>query len=447
MTAQTFEEAIAEFMERSREQLEQEVMENLPPAPPSPYEQSGPPFESPLVLDPKTIHKYTHSIGDGNPLFNNPEYGRKSRYGAQLAPGPILALVRYPSAHGAKRPEGYPMANFISGTAWEFYDVLRAGAKFRSSKVTKEFIERSGTQGTLLFLISEVYYWDYHGDMPAKCYGTQIMVPQETMETSRSMPVERLGEHMMYERKASQYSPEQIHEFLSKIEGMKRRGAEKLYWEDVAVGDTIGPMVLPPWTLQDQICQHSMQSATQSSEDYFHDSTAFEPFYNYSKHDTEWARVHPVTRWPHSHGDEHEDALLAIYRGQPAPFDFGVQRVQIPQRLLTDWMGDEGFIRRMYIAMRRPVYYGDFTVYTGEVMKKYREVQTGTDEPGGTPGRHEYHALGIRIDGTNQVGEPQAPGSATVYLPSREGGPVRLPVPHSAKTPYVNYNTFRRDWY
>ena len=132
----------------------------------------------------------------------------------------------------------------------------------------------------------------------------------------------------------------------------------------------------------------------QSSEDYFHDSTAFEPFFHYSKHDREWARIHPVTRWPHSHGDEHEDALLAIYRGQPAPFDFGVQRVQIPQRLLTDWMGDEGFIRRMYIAMRRPVYYGDFTIYTGEVMKKYREVQTGADEPGGTPGQHEYHAIG-----------------------------------------------------
>ena len=98
------------------------------------------------------------------------------------------------------------MANFISGTAWEFYDVIRAGAKFRSSKVTKELIERSGSQGKLVFLISECYYHDFHGDMPAKCYGTQIMVPQRNMESSRAVPRERLGQHMMYERKASQYS-------------------------------------------------------------------------------------------------------------------------------------------------------------------------------------------------------------------------------------------------
>ena len=133
------------------------------------------------------------SIGDDNPLYTDPEYGRRSRYGSQLAPGPILALIRYPSAHGAKRPQGYPMANFISGTAWEFYDVIRAGAKFRSSKVTKELIERSGSQGKLVFLISECYYHDFHGDMPAKCYGTQIMVPQRNMESSRAVPRERLG--------------------------------------------------------------------------------------------------------------------------------------------------------------------------------------------------------------------------------------------------------------
>jgi len=55
--------------------------------------------------------------------------------------------------------------------------------------------------------------------------------------------------------------------------------------------------------------------------------------------------------------------------------------------------------------------------------------------------------VGISIDGTNQVGEAQAPGTATVYLPSRESGPVKLPIPHPAKPPFVNYNTYHKDWY
>ena len=446
-TRQSFEEAITEFIERSKEQLDQEVMENLPPDPPSPFDQSGPPYEASLRLDPKTIRNYALSIGDDNPLFTDPEYAKRTRYGCQLAPGPILAAIRYPSAHGAMRPKGYPVANFISGTAWEFFDVIRAGSKFRSSKVTKEFIERHGTQGTLLFLISEVYYWDAHGDVPAKCYGTQIMVPQETMEDSRAMPVERLGEHMMYERKASQYSPEQIQDIIRTIEDQKRRGADTLYWEDVQVGDKLGPMVLPPWTLQDQVCSHFIRYCTTASENTPGDELAFEPAYYHSKRTGEWVRTHPITRWPWTPGAEHEDALLAAFRGQPGPFDFGVQRVQIPEQLLTNWIGDEGFIRRMYIALRKPVYYGDATYYSGEVVKKYKEVQRGEEGPGAVGGEVEYCALGIRIDGTNQVGEAQAPGTATVYLPSRESGPVTLPVPHLTRPPFVNYDTYRRDWY
>ena len=63
------------------------------------------------------------------------------------------------------------------------------------------------------------------------------------------------------------------------------------------------------------------------------------------------------------------------------------------------------------------------------------------------PGEVEYNAVGISIEGTNQVGESQAPGTATVYLPSRETGPVKLPVPHVARPPFVSYNTYRKDWY
>ena len=446
-TQETFDEAIAEFIEQSKEQIDEEVMENLPPAPPSPYDQSGPPYEAALRLDERTIRNYTLTIGDDNPLYTDPGYGKRTRYGCQIAPCPILSLIRYPSAHGAKRPQGYPLANFISGTAWEFYDVIRVGSKFRSSKVTKEVLERDGSQGKLVFLISEVYYQDFHGDVPAKCYGTQIMVPQRAMGTTRAVPREDLGKHMMYERKASQYTPEQIEEYVTQIEGLPRRGAEPLYWEDVEVGDKLGPFVIPPWTLQDQVSRHFMDYCTKAPENLPGDELAFEPSYRFFKERGEWTRVHPVTHWPWTPGSEHEDALLAIYRGLPGPFDFGVQRAQIPQRLLSDWMGDNGFLRRLYIAFRKPVFYGDVTIYSGEVVKKFKEVQEGEDAPGAVPGKAQYYAVGISINGTSQVGESQAPGTATVYLPSREDGPVKLPVPHLARPPFVSYETYRKDWY
>ncbi len=455
MTAeQTFEEAVAEFTEKTREYLDTESTEGIPPNAPAPYVQEGPPFESPIRLDSRFIAKYARAIGDDNPIYTDPEYGKRTRYGCQLAPGPVLNYIRYPGIHGATRPQGYPVANFVAGAAWEFFDVLRVGTRFRTSKTTKELIEKKGAQGDLLFLISEVNYWDYHGELPAKCYGTLIMVPQRTMGTSRAMEVERLGEHMLYERKASNYNAEQIEETISQIEGWKRRGAETLYWEDVQVGDKLGPMILPPWSLQDQMCQDTVNSHTVGTGQNPGDTPitelevlSFETSYKLMRQRPGSARTHPNTRWPWTPGAEHEDALLAAFRGQPGPFDHGGQRFQIPQQLMTNWIGDNGFIRRMYSALRRPVYYADVTTYTGEVVKKFTEVQKGDDGPGGTPGEATYYAVGISWRGANQVGEAQVPGTATVYLPSREGGPVQLPIPHPANPPFVGYETFRKDWY
>ena len=186
----------------------------------------------PFRQDARTIRNYTLGIGDDNPLFIDPEYGKGTRYGSQIAPGPVLSQIRGITAHGAQegkagmeRPQGYPVANFFSGTAWEFFDVVRVGSRFRSSMVTKEMIEKPGSRGNLIFFISELFFWDDHGDLPGKCSGTLIMVPIETMGSSRTMPVERLGEKLLYERKASQYSREDIEGILKDIESNKRRGA------------------------------------------------------------------------------------------------------------------------------------------------------------------------------------------------------------------------------
>ena len=190
---QTFEEAVTEFIAKTKEFIDTESLEGIPPNEPCPYEQEGPPYESPIRLDSNFITKYSRAIGDNNPIYTDPDYGRKTKYGTQLAPGPVLNYIRYPGIHGATRPQGYPVANFVAGCAWEFFDVLRVGDRFRTSKETKELIEKKGGHGDLLFLISEVNYWDFHNDLRAKSYGTLIMVPQRTMGTSRAMDVQTPG--------------------------------------------------------------------------------------------------------------------------------------------------------------------------------------------------------------------------------------------------------------
>ena len=91
---QSFEAAVAEFLEKSREELEKESGENRPPWAPSPFEQSGPPYEYSQRFTPDLVAKYALTIGDDNPLFTDPDHGKSTIYGSQVAPGPILALVK-----------------------------------------------------------------------------------------------------------------------------------------------------------------------------------------------------------------------------------------------------------------------------------------------------------------------------------------------------------------
>ena len=460
MATQTFEEAMVEYIERCKESVGAERDEYRPPGPGTPFPWPEPPytegFEAAIRFDSRTIRNYALSSGDDNPLFIDSEYGKKTRYGCQIVPNPALILVRGAGGQGPNRPQGYPVGDFFSGLAWEFYDVLRVGtARIKSTKKTSEFFEKTGSRGQLLFLIAENNYWDSHADLIAKCYGTLILVPMEAMGGSRAMPVERLGEKLMYERSASEYNREQVDEYVSKMETPTRRGARTVYWEDVEVGDKLGPLVHPPFSLLDQISSGVVAGQTQGprqyieGEDLTHEGLDFEGAYHRHKKrfGANESGTHPVTRWPWGPRDEHADALTAPFRGQPLPFDAGVRRTQAANRLITDWMGDNGFIRRFQCALRKPLYYGDTTFYTAEVVKKFKETQVGDKEQGGVPGKAEYHVVGIRLEGKNQVGETQMQGTVAVYLPSREGGAVELPIPHEGNPPYVPYETFYRDWY
>ena len=451
MSQQTFEEAIAEYVERCHESVGKEREEGHPPGPGTPYPIGEPPYEAAIKFDERTIRNYALSIGNTNPLFVDPEYGKQTRYGSMLAPNTALILVRSPGGQGPTRPEGYPVGDFFSGLAWEFFDVIRAGdGRFKNTKKTSEFFEKTGSRGRLLFLIEEIKYWNAHADLVGKCYGTLILVPIESMGAGRAMNVDRLGESLMYDRSTSKYSEGQIEEYVLQMKSRKRRGSTPLFWEDVEIGDKLGPLVVPPFTLLDQTVQRVVNSAATGRYGTSGDELAFEPVYRHNKEGKGGygkGFAHPITRWPHGPGDEHTDALMAAYRGQPGPFDGGQHRSQLPHALISDWMGDDGFVRRYQCALRKPVYYGDTTFYEGEVVNKFKEVQEGDNAPGGQSGNTEYCAVGIKLEGKNQVGEVQMQGAITVYLPSREGGQVRLPIPHKGNPPYVPYERFYRDWY
>jgi hypothetical protein len=103
--------------------------------------------------------------------------------------------------------------------------------------------------------------------------------------------------------------------------------------------------------------------------------------------------------------------------GAGTVYDYGAIRETFLAHLVTNWMGDDGWLRRLRVQHRKFNFAGDTNWLLGKVVGKER-----TDEGA------EVH-LEIRIE--NQRGLVLTPGEATVLLPSRETGPVRLPTPPS----------------
>lgn len=440
---QTFKDAIAEFIARSRELLDRESPEDLPPPPPAPVARHGPPVSASLRLTEHLIRRYAWTMGDDNPLYIDPGYGERSPIGSQIAPGTILVHVRYPADHGAQRPEGYPVANFLSGVVWEFYDLLRPGMRFLSSKIPRELVVGRGPREVLISHHSETSYWDTRRELVAKAYGRLIHVPVEQMGSSRSMPMERLGERMFYDKEPHYYDEPAVRALMAALGNEQRRGAEPRFWEDVKAGEELPPIAQPPYSIRDEVTYQSLHHGLTADYGGARLARAFGPAYRRCRTVLDFARTNPATHWPYTPYDEHEDRFLCAYRCEPLPFDFGIQRAQIPLRLLTNWAGDGGFVRRMFTTMRRPTFYGDAAIFHGQVIRTYTVPQL--DDSGNSS---VYAAVAIKITGTDQTGAMQTLGYATVYLPSRRLGPPRLPVPHPSCPAYVPFDTHRlANWY
>ena len=82
--------------------------------------------------------------------------------------------------------------------------------------------------------------------------------------------------------------------------------------------------------------------------------------------------------------------------------------------MLTNWVGDQGFLHKLNISVRQPNMVGDTLWWRGKITAK--EVRDGNC------------MVDLDLEASNQVGRQSALGTATVALPSRARGAVQLPI-------------------
>ena len=117
----------------------------------------------------------------------------------------------------------------------------------------------------------------------------------------------------------------------------------------------------------------------------------------------------------------HWDDARARKVGNPRAYDYGNVRTSWIMHYLTNWVGDDGFVWKETDQARKFNYHGDTTWVKAKVTEKRQDG--------------DLNVVELDVWCENQRGEISSPGHGVVLLPSRERGPVRIPVTDIKPTP------------
>ncbi|MBN2570136.1 MAG: MaoC family dehydratase N-terminal domain-containing protein [Deltaproteobacteria bacterium] len=331
-------------------------------------------------VTPDTIKHFCYGTDDDNPLYLDPEYAAKTKYGKLIAPPGYLMSVLYPILHG--KPMVAPLASLIGGVAYEWFRPIYVGDRLHAISKQDNFFEKKNKQGRRLnFVISGVDYLDEKDELVGRAIGTMIMATQ-------------VGRTVMFERPIHRLSDEELAELEKTFKAEKRTGAETIYFEDVEAGEKIPSITRGPLTIGDMVAWNAAIGPSYKAGRWGFLDTLKAPHS---------VAVNPALNFPVKYSQQHEDFNLAAGRGMPGPFDNGVMRCGWVAPLITNWMGDNAFMKKLDVKVAAPGIYGDVVVYEGTIAEKNEEKGT----------------VKITITGTNQTGQVATNGSALVELPRK----------------------------
>ena len=335
------------------------------------------------------IRHYAHGIGDDNPLWCDPDYAAKTRYGGIIAlPSFLFATSRIVSGYVGGLPGVHAM---WSGADWTWYKPVRRNDEIKAEAHLKDLIEhQTRFAGRAVQQIYHVDFYNQDGDKVSEadswCFRTERDHAREQGTKYKEVKA----------REPRQYSGKEIAEAYKLYRNEEVRGAEPRYWQDVKEGEGLPVMFKGPMTVTGFIAYAQGWGGL---------------YIRANKLAWKLIDAHPGVGITNRFGIPdvpervHWEEEFALEVGAPGAYDYGPERNSWLTHHLTNWMGDDGFLRKASCKIRRHNPEGDMLFIRGRVTRKY--VEDGK------------HLVEIVQEAHNQDEELSVLGSGVVELPSR----------------------------
>src|SRR5882757_9620606 len=335
------------------------------------------------------IRHYAHGIGDDNPLFCDPTYAKHSQYGDVIAPPSFLfACNRFISGYCGGLPGVHAM---WAGAEWTWHKPIRRNDVLRTDAYLKDLVEhQTRFAGRAIQQIYHVDFYNQQGDLVAEadswCFRTERDHAREQGTKYKEVKA----------RPQRRYSEQELAAAYKHYADERIQGSRPRYWQDVTEGEALPVMLKGPMTVTGFIAYAQGWGGL---------------YIRANKLAWKLIDAHPGIGIKNRFGIPdcpervHWEEEFAHEVGAPGAYDYGPERSSWLTHHLTNWMGDEGFLRRATSKIRRHNPEGDILFINGTVKRKYVE-----------DGRH---LVEIEQEARNQDDELSILGTGVVELPSR----------------------------
>jgi acyl dehydratase len=335
------------------------------------------------------IRHYAHGIGDDNPLWCDPDYAAKTRYAGIVAlPSFLFATDRIVSGYVGGLAGVHAM---WSGADWNWHLPVLRNDEITTEAYLKDLIEHETRfAGRAVQQIYHVDFFNQHGDKVADC-------DSWCFRTERDHAREKGTKYKeVRAREPRRYTDAELAKVYDLYASEEVRGARKRYWEDVQEGEALPTMAKGPMTVTGFIGFAQGWGGL---------------YIRANKLAWKLIDAHPGVGIKNRFGIPdvpervHWEEDFALEVGAPGAYDYGPERCSWLTHHLTNWMGDDGFLRNAKCKIRRHNPEGDLLFIDGRVTRKFVD--------GGR------HLVEIEQEARNQDGEQSVVGSGIVELPAR----------------------------